>query len=410
MDATSRDTLIELTRRTVRHAVAGTVPLTDGVLRVPSSVYHEPERWRQEVDRIFRRAPLVLGFTAELREASSYKAVEVAGVPVLLARGGDDVVRAFVNMCSHRGAMVVEPGTSGSARRFTCPYHAWSYDTTGALVGVLDRQHFGEIDASCAGLTQLPCEERAGLIFVGLTPGTVLDLDAFLGGYDELLEHLHLGRCRFVGSQSVDGPNWKLAYDGYLDFYHLPVLHKATFGPDFCNKAIYDAWGPHQRVSAPDERSARLGARDESGWTDDHLTLGVWTIFPHVSIAPFLVGADGIDGGGRMYLVSMLFPGPDPATSVTVQSFLADFELTPELEPVVEAQRHFLLNVVRDEDYLTGKRIQVAVTTGAKSEVLFGRNELGNQRFHGWVERLVRAESRDDFASEIRRGEIEFQP
>lgn len=410
MHTTSRDTLVELTRRTVRHAVDGTVPLGDEVVRVPAAVYHEPDRWRREIDRIFRRAPLVLGFTAELAEVGSYKAVEVVGTPVLLARGGDGVVRAFVNMCSHRGAMVVEPGTSGSARRFTCPYHAWSYDTSGALVGVLDRQRFGDIDESCTGLTALPCEERAGLVFVGLTPGGALHLDEFLHGYDRMLEHLHLSRCHFVGSQRADGPNWKVAYDGYLDFYHLPVLHKATFGPDFCNKAIYDAWGPHQRVSAPDDRVARLGTKDESEWTDDHLTLGVWTVFPHVSIAPFLVGAEGVAGGGRMYLVSTLFPGADPDTSVTVQSFLADFEVTPELQPVVEAQQRFLLHVVRDEDYLTGNRIQVALKTGAKSEVLFGRNELGNQRFHGWVERLVYAESPDDYAAEMRRGTVEFQP
>ena len=410
MNTTSRDMLVQLTRRTVRHAIDGTVPLADDVVRVQASTYYEPERWRLEVDRIFRRSPLVLGFTAELRSPGDYKAVEVAGMPVLLARGADGVARAFANVCSHRGAMVVEPGTSGSARRFTCPYHAWSYDTAGHLVGVLDQQQFGEFDRSCAGLTALPCDERVGLIFVGLAPGAPLDLDGFLCGYDDALQYLHLDRCNFVGSQSAEGPNWKVAYDGYLDFYHLPILHKATFGPSFCNKAIYDAWGPHQRVSAPDKQMARLGAKDESAWTDDHLTLGVWTVFPHVSIAPFLVGAEGVDGGGRMYLVSTLFPGPTPDTSFTVQSFLADFVVTPELEPLVEAQRRFLLHVVREEDYLTGNRIQTALQTGAKPEVLFGTNELGNQRFHGWVERLVQAATPDDFARELRRGVVEFQP
>ncbi|HAP75710.1 MAG TPA: (2Fe-2S)-binding protein [Acidimicrobiaceae bacterium] len=410
MNTPVRTTLVELTRRTVRHAVDGTVPLADEVMQVQAATYYDPERWRQEVDRIFRRSPLVLGFTAELREPGSYKAVEVAGIPVLLVRSANGAARAFVNMCSHRGAMVVEPGTSGSARRFTCPYHAWSYDTSGHLVGVLDRSSFGDIDESCAGFTTLPCEERAGLIFVGLTPGAALDLDAFLCGYDTVLEYLHLDRCNYVGSQSADGPNWKVAYDGYLDFYHLPILHKATFGPSFCNKAIYDAWGPHQRVSAPDDRIARLASKDESTWTDDHLTMGVWTVFPHVSIAPFLVGAEGVEGGGRMYLVSTLFPGPDPDTSVTVQHFLADFEVTPELAPLVEAQRRFLLHVVREEDYLTGNRIQMALKTGAKPDVLFGRNELGNQRFHAWVERLVQAESPDDFAATIRGGTVEFQP
>ena len=133
-------------------------------------------------------------------------------------------------MCSHRGSIVVPDGT-GSARRFTCPYHAWSYDGEGRLVGILDREEFGDLDASCNGLTPLPAAERAGIIFVVLTPGAHLDIDAYLCGYGEMLDHLDLENCHFVGSQSVDGPNWKVAYDGYLDFYHLPILHKDSLRP-----------------------------------------------------------------------------------------------------------------------------------------------------------------------------------
>jgi phenylpropionate dioxygenase-like ring-hydroxylating dioxygenase large terminal subunit len=405
----SRDTLVELTRRTLAHARAHTVPLSDNVRRVPAANYYDPARWKLEMDRVFRRTPLVMAFTAELREPHSYKAMEVLGTPILVVRGGDGVARAFVDMCSHRGAVIVDPGTAGTARRFTCPYHAWSYDTDGRLVGVLDRENFGEIDASCLGLTPLPCDERAGIIFVGVSPGGRIDLDTHLCGYDEMLSHLGLADCTFAGSQTVAGPNWKIAYDGYLDFYHLPILHKNTFGPDYCNRAIYDAWGPHQRVSAPDHRTEALARFAETDWTDEQLTLGVWTIFPHTSIAGFKVEVDGVEGGGRMFMVSTLFPGDDPDTSVTIQNFLAAFELTDELRPAIEAQQRFLLGVVRDEDYFTGNRIQRAVKTGAKTEFLFGRNEAGGQRFHGWVDRLVAAETDDEFRTEFARAETVFQ-
>ncbi len=411
---TSRATLVELTRRTVAHTVAGTVPLADTVRSVPVTNYYEPERWRLEMDRVFRRTPLVMAFSCELSEPHSYKAMEVAGTPVLIMRGGDGVARAFVDMCSHRGAMIVEPGTRGTARRFTCPYHAWTYDSDGALVGILDRQRFGEIDMACHGLTPLPCDERHGIVFVGLTPNGEIDLDNHLCGYGEMLEHLGLADCTFVGSQSVGGPNWKVAYDGYLDLYHLPILHKNTFGGDYCNKAIYDAWGPHQRASSPDHRTEALGALDDGDLTDEQLTLGVWTIFPHTSVAGFKVAPSDEDAargvqGGRMFMVSTLFPGDTPDTSVTVQNFLAAFEPGPELQPVIAAQQQFLLGVVRDEDYFTGNRIQRAVKTGAKTEFLFGRNEAGGQRFHGWVDRLVAAETDDDFANEFARAERVFQ-
>jgi nitrite reductase/ring-hydroxylating ferredoxin subunit len=333
----------------------------------------------------------------------------VAGVPVLLTRdrGGD--VRAFVNMCSHRGAIVVPEGT-GTARRFTCPYHAWTYDGDGQLVGILDRKDFGPLDLSSNGLTPLPVAERAGIIFVVLTPGGEIDVDATLCGYDEMLEHLGFEDCHFVGSQRVEGPNWKVAYDGYLDFYHLPILHKDSFGPDSCNKAIYDAWGPHQRVSSPDHRMLVLDGVPESEWPDDLLTSGVWTVFPHTSVAGFKVAIDGVEGGGRMYLVSTLFPGADPDTSVTIQNFLATFDLSDLLMPAIEQTQDFLLHVVRDEDYFTGKRIQRSVKTGAKDVFLFGRNEQGGQRFHAWVDDLVGAESAEEFWKLFADAEVVHQP
>jgi len=220
----ARAQLIEMARRNLEHVKAGTVDQAPGVFRVPATNYYEPERWRVEMERIFKRLPLTLAFSTELRETGAYKAMEVAGVPVLLTRASDGEVRAFVNMCSHRGAVIVEEGL-GVARRFVCPYHAWSYDQKGELVGIYNRETFGQVDTKCLGLTPLPVAERAGLVFALLTPGSGLDIDTFLCGYDDLLGHLGFESCHLVGRQQLEGPNWKVAYDGYLDFYHLPILH-----------------------------------------------------------------------------------------------------------------------------------------------------------------------------------------
>ena len=379
----SREQLVVATRRNLVHSQHGTVPLEAEIKRVPSRNYYDPQRWQLEMDRVFRRLPLVLGFSCEMPDVHSYKALDVMGTPVLLTRGDDGVVRSFVNMCSHRGAIVVEEGV-GTGRRFACPYHAWTYDQRGELVGMLDKANFGEIDMSCHGLTPLPVAERAGIIFGGITPGMPFDIDSFLCGYDSMLEHIGLADCTFVGRQMVEGPNWKLAYDGYLDFYHLPILHKDTFGPTYNNKTINDAWGPHQRNVQPDERILALADIPEDEWPMSKLTGGVWTIFPHVSIA-------GFDAGGRLFMISQLFPGDTPETSVTVQNFLSTFEPNDEQRSKIDKQMDFLMHVVRDEDYYTGNRIQRAVKTGAKTEFVFGRNEGPCQRFHGWVDDLVNA-------------------
>jgi nitrite reductase/ring-hydroxylating ferredoxin subunit len=409
----SREVLVDLARRTLGHARAGTVPLAAEIAEIPASNYYNPDRWQLEMDRVFKRLPLVLGFSCEFEEPNSYRALEVAGVPVLLTRSGDGPIQGFVNMCSHRGAIIAEEG-SGIARRFTCPYHAWSYDGDGQLVGILDRDEFGDLDPSCYGLTPLPVTVRAGIVFGCLTPDASIDIeslvDQFLCGYGEMLEHHQFADCTYVGSQVAEGPNWKVAYDGYLDFYHLPILHKNTFGPDYSNKAIYDAWGPHQRVTSPDERMMALDGIPEADWSDDLLTSGVWTVFPHTSIAGFKVTDPDEEGsGGRMYMVSTLFPGADPDSSLTIQHFLAAFDPPESLQPMIDGQRKFLLKVVEEEDYFTGNRIQRSVKTGAKANFLFGRNEAGGQRFHGWVDRLVAAETAEDTAELFAQAEVVFQ-
>ena len=153
-----------------------------------------------------------------------------------------------------------------------------------------------------------------------------------------------------------------------------------------------------------------VGELDETDWSDRHLTGGVWTIFPHVSIAGFDVLLDGVEGGGRMYMISTLYPGATPDTSVTYQNFLATFEPTEEFAAAIAAQREFLLGVVVDEDYFTGNRIQRALKTNAKPNVIFGRNEAGGQRFHGWVDQLIAAEDDEAFAALFANAGTEFQP
>jgi phenylpropionate dioxygenase-like ring-hydroxylating dioxygenase large terminal subunit len=302
-------------------------------------------------------------------------------VPVLLARGGDGVLRAFLNRCAHRGAQLVLDG-GGSARRFVCPYHAWTYDERGALVGVFQAEDFGEIDRACHGLTALPAAERAGFVFVTLDPASRLDVDAFLCGYDALLAHFGFESWHLVGRREVPGPNWKIAYDGYLDLYHLPILHKDTFGAGFPNRALYHAFGPHQRVDSPNPLLAKLAARPEAEWDARYLLAGVWTIFPHVSIASF-------DAGGRAVLVSQLFPGERVGESLTVQSFLLEKEPTEASRAAAEKTFELLGYVVREEDYATGLRQQRALASDPTRDVLFGCNEGGGQRFHRWVEHIL---------------------
>jgi carnitine monooxygenase subunit len=318
---------------------------------VRASRYLDPARFALERERIFRRLPLAL--SCELRRPGAYRALTAAGVPVLLVRGSDGAVRAFLNRGGHRGAQVVLDG-AGTARRFVCPYHAWTYDERGALVGVFQAEDFGELDRACHGLAALPAAERAGLVFVTLDPASRLDADAFLCGYDALLAQLGFERWHLVGRREVAGPNWKIAYDGYLQ-------------------------------------------RREEDWGARYLLGSVWTIFPHVSIASF-------DAGGRGVLISQRFPGASVGESVTVQSFLVEQEPSDEARAAAEKAFELLGFVVREEDYATGLRQQRALASDPTREVLFGRNEGGGQRFHRWVDHPLG--TGDDAPAKAFRGEI----
>jgi phenylpropionate dioxygenase-like ring-hydroxylating dioxygenase large terminal subunit len=358
------------------------VHLTESVTTIPASNYFDPERWQREVDMIFKRVPLLLAMTAEIKEVNTYKAIDVVGMPVLISRGADGIARAFVNMCSHRGAQLVDPGV-GTARRFACPYHNWTYNQEGDLVGVFKQDDFGQLDTSCLGLTQLPIAERAGLIWVTLSPDSKLDFDAFFAGYDEMLEFCDFASMNHFGTRILAGPNWKISFDGYVDFYHLPILHKNTFGPDMSPDALFHRVGPHQRVTGPRGNWAKLEGRPTSEWPESVLTGGVWSVFPHGSIAGFEIE------GHKIYQVARVFPGATADESVTYLDFISTAPKTDEFIAAANKQIAFLENVVRDEDYATGLKIQRTVKTGAKKVLHFGRNEGGAQYVHGWLDALL---------------------
>ncbi len=381
----SRAQLIEMARHNVAHTDAGTINLADDIALVPAAHYFDEEHWQLEMKQVFKRLPLMLAASCEVANPGDYKAILTGGVPILISRGKDGELRAFLNMCSHRGSIIMPEGC-GNAHRFTCPYHAWNYDTAGALTGIYNEKEFGELDKADHGLRPLPVLERAGLIWVIPNPDSELDIEQFLCGYDDMLAHFDFSNWYMFSQRTVKGPNWKIAYDGYLDFYHLPILHKDTFGSDFSSQALYYSWGPHQRVSAPDPTLKELMDQPEDDWPIEQLVVGVWTIFPHVSIASF-------DGGGRGVLISQLFPGETVGESFTVQNYL--MEKPPadeEAEQAAHEQFEFLKFVVETEDYATGLRQQQALKTGTKQHVLFGRNEAGGQNFHQWLDRILKAD------------------
>ncbi|MFT4657987.1 MAG: phenylpropionate dioxygenase-like ring-hydroxylating dioxygenase large terminal subunit [Candidatus Aldehydirespiratoraceae bacterium] len=370
----------EVAGRLLTHLDENTTDSLDDTLTVPVADYLDPDRWEREVDVLFRTKPIVSALSAHLPEPGSYRSIEIAGVPVLTVRQAGGGVKAFINACRHRGAMVVEHGC-GNTRRFTCPYHGWNYDNAGALVGISGRNKFGDIDTDTRGLTELACAEVSGMVFTVLTPGIDIDLDNWLGGYDGALDALNLANMEFLDERRLVGPNWKIAFDGYVDGYHLDILHKDTLGVDTMgNVMTWDAWGPHQRVAFARHVTHELRDIPETEWDPAKHVGFVHTVFPHVSVA---------GNGGRGAMISQLIPGPTPDRSITVQTHVIAKDATDEERAQTIKRADFLEWVVNEEDYKTGLGIQAGLSSGANTEFVFGRNEPGNQMFHRWVDDLI---------------------
>lgn len=372
------DDLFEIGERLIEHTENETTDSAEGVMSKPASYYLDEELWRKEVDNIFKRLPLLLAMTGEMREPGQYKTMFIVDVPVLMIRGKDGQVRAFLNVCQHRGARVLTE-KSGKCRRMVCPYHAWAYNDKGELVTVADEPKFGEIDKSTKGLIALPCQEIAGMIYVILTPGLEIDVEDYLGGMLDELRALNVETWELYATRKLDSGNWKITHDGYVDGYHIGPLHPNTVGVfSKTNVLTFDAFGPHQRIGFAnhDVLTIKDKPREERGAQEGFSVIR--TVFPNVSFA-----AQPGKGG----MISQMFPGPKPGQSWTIQNHMTvKLPETEEEIQMAEAGVAMLEMAVRDEDYATVKGIQQGLECGGITEVLMGKSELGNQRLHKWIE------------------------
>ncbi len=371
--------LFDLVRRLQTNVDVGLPDMTDAPMKVPASGYADPARYRQEIEQIFLKVPLLVALSCDVREPGEFLAYDVAGRPIIVVRGGDGRVRTLLNVCRHRGARLTNEHC-GSARRFTCPYHSWSYDTEGALVGVPGRESFGEIGAT--GLIELPTEERVGAVFSCLDPDADLDLDSWLAGMDASLAELRLDELNpYRVPTTLASPNWKLAADGYLDGYHIGYLHRNTIGRKaITNRNTYDLFGPHVRIGFATKLTASADeAALANGNLPDYFSL-VHYVFPNVSIS---------GGHGDTLMLSKLLPGPTVDRSTTVQFQYYRQPIVGDMVATAEEKRQTYEAVVRDEDCATIFGINDTLAAVGDGHFLFGRNEPGNQHLHRTIARYT---------------------
>lgn len=340
----------------------------------------------REREALFRRTPLILAHGGELPAPGDFVTHDLAGVPVLLARGRDRRVRAFLNVCRHRGARLVAAAYGNTRRRFTCPYHAWAYALDGRLAGTGDDSAFAGLDPGERSLVELPAAERHGLVWVRPSPvgageeDEAIDVDGFLGGLAADFAAWDMGGAVHHAPEHLPGRmNWKLMVDTFLEDTHFRWVHGASVHRYYLdNASIYDRIGPHVRYVIPKRTIAGLPGTDRAGWRLREHANVLYYIFPNTVIV-FVADHAAIFA---------MFPA-GAEESVMRLSFCLPAE--PEGD---EAQAYWSRNVgliraALAEDFAIAEGVQRGFPSGANQHLVFGRYEKGLIYFHAAIEEAL---------------------
>jgi carnitine monooxygenase subunit len=374
---TMREVRIQLFRKVLEHCQAGTTDLAPDVMRIDPATYFDPENFERETQRLFRETPLLVCLSCDLSEPGSFRLFEDTGVPILVTRGKDGVVRAFLNVCAHRGGRVVRE-EAGKASRFTCRYHGWTYDNAGKVIGVPAEKFFCN-KIGDRRLAECPAEERHGMVFVLAQPGGTMDLDAHLGSFGEEMERLEFTQSEPVLEGKFQSTsNWKFAMDTYLESYHLPSLHGSTFANVFeSNLFLLDMFGPHYRFTFPHKGLEKWAGEPEEDWPVDALPL-TYFLFPNTIIA---VGS--VSATGSSFTTHRLFPTGVGEMYASVRMYALTGVKSPEHRAEMEANFEKIKAAARDEDYaVTGESWGALQELPEGSDFILGRHEIGVQTFH----------------------------
>ena len=285
---------------------------------LPSAVYTDPAVLELERDRIFWRSWILVAHESDVAETGAYVTVDLLGQPIFLIRSDDDELRGFYNVCQHRGHLLLE-GRGVVGKRITCPYHAWAYDSSGALKGARMSDRMEGFDHAEFTLPSVRVETMAGFVFVNLDDDA-RPMDEVYPGLADELDRLafHDGPLAAVDTATFDiAGNWKNVADNLLECYHCHPAH-----PGFVDLIDMDGYRNdcHENWSV---QSGPLRPGTEVYETDEGAqTFASVFIWPNVSI--------GHIPGQRGRLIFQFFPTGAETTEQRLTYYGPHGERTPK--------------------------------------------------------------------------------
>jgi choline monooxygenase len=201
-----------------------------GAKHLPPKYYTSPEILALELDKLFFKDWLIVGRVEEWVKPGDYRAMELFGEPIVITLNETGELKAFANVCQHRGVAVAQG--EGNATEFKCPYHAWIYDLNGKLVAASRPRGLKSVDLTNCRLPPIRLDSWGGFVFINFdrnAPSLVDYLD--VDGYRESVAYVRPQDTVLVDTYTYElDCNWKLVPENLADVYHVEVIHRGSFG------------------------------------------------------------------------------------------------------------------------------------------------------------------------------------
>jgi choline monooxygenase len=224
-----------------RHYANVRKPALQGAETLPAWCYTSQAFYDREVERIFKKVWNFVDRVDRIPNPGDYFVFEYVGVSTIIVRGKDGQVRGFANTCRHRGSVVMEG--EGTCKQMQCPYHAWTYDLDGSLIGAPFMEETEAFDTAKYHLAPVRLEVYGGFIFLCFDADAP-DLKSYLGDFIDNTQGYNPDDLVVVRRQEwIMECNWKLFYENFAEQYHIPFIHKTSLNrqkrkitpPEPCN-------------------------------------------------------------------------------------------------------------------------------------------------------------------------------
>jgi choline monooxygenase len=340
---------------------------------LPARFYHDASIYEREKDAIFYRSWHYAGHVSQIAEPRSYFTTSIHQQSVFVARGRDDKIRAFYNVCAHRGHELLDG--AGRKNLITCPYHAWAYDFDGTLVNARNSENVSGFRKCDFSLKEVRAEVFCGMVMINLDPGAIAFAEQFNGLEAEIRQYMpSVDTLEFAQRDTYDvASNWKVLVDNFLECYHCHTAHK-----DFVDLVDMDSYRTitHKRYSAQCAAAPRTTNSNAFSFEPGDVDFGYagFFVWPNFSI--------WIYPGEPNLSVLQMNPTAPERTIEYQDWFTPGGQLSPQLKEAVDYQK----DVLQPEDIALCESVQRGLQSKGYNQGRFivdeGKTELSEHAVH----------------------------